>query len=505
MTMFQHPEAFFNTDLYQYIMSASALKSGLSEKIATFNIFYRKAPHGNGWAVVSGVSEATDVINSMGTYPEEYYETFLPGEQFAELRRYLATHKFEGKVWSMREGEIAFPNENIMTIQAPFIQAQILETPLLSIFNHQMNVATKASRVVRSTTRSVAEFGSRRANGIWASEFGGKAAYIAGCTSTSNVLAKMDMNIPCTGTVAHSWIEGHFNPNNIVDSEYEAFCNFIKTYKPFNMPLILLVDTYDPIKGILNAIRAFKDNNVDDNYKGIYGIRLDSGDLVYQSKYARKMMDEHGLTKGLVFATDGLDEYIIPDIESQGACIDCYGVGDAIAGCKGDPLFGGVYKLAEIDGQPCIKKSANPIKIINPGHTQTVRLFDKKTGKAIADVQCLFDLTKDTMFQRILISEEITIFDETFCYKKMTLKENSYTYKVLQVPLALEEVNKGEAVEQARSYFKRALSEFDDCYKRLQNPHRYYVDLSMDLYTLKYNMLKDISEQVENATNTIQE
>ena len=351
------------SDKYQYTMGKSFYDTGRSQETAIFNLFYRKAPENNNWAVVSGTAEVIEMVQNLGKMPAEFYEKFLPGEEYKDFRKFLSTMKFTGNIYAMREGEIAFPNQPIVTIEGPLIEAQVLETPMLCIMNHQMAVATKASRVCRATNRLVSEFGSRRAHGPWAATYGAKAAIIAGCASSSNILTGVMNGVPSTGTMAHSFVTSY---GSSVEGEHQAFCDYIRTHRGEN--LILLIDTYDTLKcGVLNAIRAFRENGIDDSYPYGYGIRLDSGDLAYLSVKVREILDAHGLKGCKIFATNSLDEYLITDLERQGAKIDSYGVGDAIATSKAAPCFGNVYKLVQIKGEPVLKRSEDTIKLINPG------------------------------------------------------------------------------------------------------------------------------------------
>lgn len=291
------------SDKYQYTMGKSFYDNGMKDKIAVFNLFYRKAPDTNNWAVVSGIREVIKMVEGLGGSDEKFFEQFLPGEEYAEVRRYFANMKFTGSIYAMSEGEIAFPREPIITVVAPIIEAQVLETPMLCIMNHQMAIATKASRVTRSTSKPVSEFGSRRAHGPWAAIYGGKAAYIGGCQNTSNIATGNEFGIQPSGTMAHSYVTAF---GCSINGEYQAFDTYIKTHK--NEVLILLTDTYDTLKcGVKNAIRAFKNNGIDDSYPYGYGIRLDSGDLTYLSIEARKMLDAAGLFNCKIFATNALD------------------------------------------------------------------------------------------------------------------------------------------------------------------------------------------------------
>ena len=313
------PKNAYCSDKYQYTMGKSFYETGRKDEPAIFNMFYRIAPENNNWAVVSGTEEVISMIQHLGGKPAEFYEKFIPGEEYASFREYLAKMKFTGNVYAMREGEIVFPNQPIIIIEAPLIEAQVLETPILCIMNHQMAVATKASRVCRATDRPVSEFGSRRAHGPWAAIYGGKAAIIAGCAGTSNILTGAMNNVPSSGTMAHSFITSY---GTSVEGEHKAFLDYIDTHKGEN--LILLIDTYDTLKcGIPNAIRAFKEKGIDDSYSYGYGIRLDSGDLAYLSIEVRKILDAHNMKNCKIFATNSLDEYLITDLERQGARIDC--------------------------------------------------------------------------------------------------------------------------------------------------------------------------------------
>ncbi|MBQ2222637.1 MAG: nicotinate phosphoribosyltransferase, partial [Bacteroidales bacterium] len=291
------------SDKYQYTMGKSFYETGRAQQTAVFNLFYRKAPENNNWAVVSGTEEVIEMVSGLGTEPERFYEQFLPGEAYREFRKYLSGMKFTGNLYAMREGEIVFPNQPVITVEAPLIEAQVLETPMLCIMNHQMAVATKASRVCRATQRPVSEFGSRRAHGPWAATYGAKAAIIAGCASTSNILTGVMNGVPSTGTMAHSFVTSY---GSSVEGEHQAFLDYIRTHRGEN--LILLIDTYDTLKcGILNAIRAFKESGIDNDYPGGYGVRLDSGDLAYLSVKVREILDRHGLTGCKIFATNSLD------------------------------------------------------------------------------------------------------------------------------------------------------------------------------------------------------
>ena len=488
------------SDKYQYTMGKSYLDCGKQDQIAVFNLFYRKAPENNNWAVVSGTEEVIEMVLKLGSEPEFFYERFLPGEEYKEFRKYLSTMKFTGDVYAMREGEIVFPNQPVVTVVAPLVEAQVLETPMLCILNHQMAVATKASRVCRATDRPVSEFGSRRAHGPWAAVYGGKAAQIAGCASSSNILTGAFNGVPSTGTMAHSFITSY---GSTVEGEHQAFCDYIRTHRGEN--IILLIDTYDTLRcGVKNAIRSFRENGIDDNYAPGYGVRLDSGDLAYLSQEVRQILDEHGMTRCKIFATNGLDEYLITDLERQGAKIDSYGVGDAIATSKAAPCFGNVYKLVQIDGEPVLKRSEDKIKLINPGFQITWRISaqDSVKGNRIdgyvfkADVSCL---RGDRMDQAIQQGETITLRDEYDAYKNKTFEAGAYEARPLQVQVIKggRRVAPQHTLEQKKAFYKDNLHHFSPAERRLINPHYYKVDISDDLYDVKMKIIGKLVKEIE--------
>ena len=482
------------SDKYQYTMGKSFYDSEMKDKTAIFNMFYRKAPENNNWAVVSGTDEVVEMIGSLGKMPEEFFEKFLPGPEYAEFRKYLSGMKFTGNVYAMREGEIAFPSQPIIIVEAPMIEAQVLETPMLCIMNHQMAVATKASRVCRATNRPVSEFGSRRAHGPWAATYGAKAAIIAGCSNTSNILTGVMYGCGSTGTMAHSYVTSF---GCSVEGEYHAFDTYIKTH--MGEPLILLIDTYDSLRcGIRNAMRAYRDNGIDDSYAPGYGIRLDSGDLAYLSCECRKALDSNGFNKCRIFATNSLDEYLITDLERQGACIDSYGVGDAIATSKANPCFGNVYKLVQIDGQPVLKRSEDKAKLINPGFQITYRIMknDPEKGEIFkADVTCL---RGDGLSEKIEGGETFTIYDENDRYKFKTFEAGEYTARPLQHKI----ISGGtrcvpeHSLMEKKAYYDNTLRHFSPSEKRLINPHYYKVDISDSLYDLKMEIINRLTKEI---------
>ena len=484
------------SDKYQYTMGKSFYDSGMKDKHAVFNLFYRKAPENNNWAVVSGIDEVLEMVGNLGNMDPEFFERFLPGEEYKDYRGYLSTMKFTGNIYAMREGEIVFPNQPIIIVEGPLIEAQVLETPMLCIMNHQMAVATKASRVCRATNRPVSEFGSRRAHGPWAAVYGAKAAIIAGCASTSNILTGTTTGYGSTGTMAHSYVTSF---GCSVAGEYNAFDTYIKTH--MGEPLVLLIDTYDTLRcGILNAIKAFKDNSIDDSYEGGYGIRLDSGDLAYLSAECRAILDKHGLSACKIYATNSLDEYLITDLERQGACIDCYGVGDAIATSKANPCFGNVYKLVEIDGQAVLKRSEDKIKLINPGFQITYRIMinDPSKGEIFkVDVTCL---RGDELSKKIENREEFTVCDEFDRYKYKTFAAGEYQAFILQKKVIENGVNIAPTytLAEKKAFCHDALMHFSPSERRLINPHYYKVDISDDLYNLKMGIINRLVKEIKD-------
>ena len=490
----------FNTayvsDKYQYTMGKSFYDTGRKDKIAIFNLFYRKAPENNNWAVVCGVDEVLEMVGGLGKMDPSFFEKFLPGEEYAEYRAYLSSMKFTGNIYAMREGEIAFPNQPIITVEGPLIEAQVLETPMLCIMNHQMAVATKASRVCRATNRPVSEFGSRRAHGPWAATYGAKAALIAGCASTSNILTGVMFGTMSTGTMAHSYVTSY---GCTVEGEFKAFSDYIKTHR--GEGLILLIDTYDTLKcGIINAMRAFRENGIDDSYAQGYGVRLDSGDLAYLSIEVRNILDRNGFKNCKIFATNSLDEYLITDLERQGAKIDSYGVGDAIATSKANPCFGNVYKLVQIDGEAVLKRSEDKIKLINPGFQVTYRILTdvpEKGERYKVDVTCL---RGDSLSRKIEAGEEFTVSDEYDRYKSKTFEAGTYKAIMLQQPVMKngQRCDTAYSLQEKCEFYKQELSRFNPTERRLINPHYYKVDISDDLYNLKMNIITNIVEQIKN-------
>ena len=441
--------------------------------------FIRRCPDGGGFAIAAGLEQIVRYIQEL------HFDT----EDIAYLRErrcfnedflnYLANFKFTGDIWAVPEGTPIFPREPIITVRAPAIQAQLVETYLLLCVNHQSLIATKANRVVRAAEgRTVLEFGSRRAQGADAAILGARAAYIGGCHGTACTISDQLYGVHAGGTMAHAWVQ-------MFDSEYEAFKAYVKMF-PNNATL--LVDTYNTLKsGVPNAIRAFNEIL---KPMGITkcGIRLDSGDLAYLTREARKMLDEAGWTDCKISVSNSLDEYIIRDLLRQGAQIDMFGVGERLITAKSEPVFGGVYKLAAIeepDGTvvPKIKISENVEKITNPHHKKLYRFYAKDTGKAIADYLTVYDEVVDD-------SKDMTIFDPDATWK--TKKVYNFTARELQVPVFKggELVYKLPSLEEIRAYCLAQVDTLWDEVKRFDNPQTYYVDLSQKLWDIKYDLLK---------------
>jgi nicotinate phosphoribosyltransferase len=479
----------YSSDKYQYTMGKTFYDEGMEQQRAIFNMFFRQAPDNNNWAVVSGISEVLEMVQGLGNKDTAFFEKFLPGDNYAKFREFISKLKFTGDIYAMREGEIVFPGEPVIIVDAPLIEAQVLETPLLSIMNHQMAIATKASRVTRATSKPVSEFGSRRAHGPWAAIYGAKAAYIGGCSGSSNIVTADIFGTPASGTMAHSYVTSF---GCSVNAEKTAFDKYIKSH--YGEQLVLLIDTYDTLRcGIKNAIKSFKDNDITNEYKASYGIRLDSGDLAYLSVECRRMLDEAGLDKCKIFATNSLDEYIISDLERQNAAIDVYGVGDAIATSKHNPCFGNVYKLVQIGEDPVLKRSEDKSKIINPGFQVTYRIMQR--GFFRGDVTCI---RGDSMVKTLENLEEFTIRSEFDNTKTTHFKERDYNFKILQGKV----MEKGiicsgyDSAAGAKEYYLTNLAYFNPTEKRIINPHYYKVDISDDLYDLKNRIIDSLIKEI---------
>ena len=466
-------------DFYELTMGAGYFANGYTDRITYFDLFFRRCPDGGGFAIAAGLEQIVQYIQELHFDPEDIAylrERKCFNEDFLN---YLANFKFTGDIWAVPEGTPVFPREPIITVRAPAIQAQLVETYLLLCVNHQSLIATKANRVVRAAEgRTVLEFGSRRAQGADAAILGARAAYIGGCHGTACTISDQLYGVHAGGTMAHAWVQ-------MFDSEYEAFKAYVKMF-PNNATL--LVDTYNTLKsGVPNAIRAFNEVL---KPMGITkcGIRLDSGDLAYLTREARKMLDKAGWTDCKISVSNSLDEYIIRDILRQGAQIDMFGVGERLITAKSEPVFGGVYKLAAIeepDGTvvPKIMISENVEKITNPHHKKLYRFYAKDTGKAIADYLTVYDEVVDD-------SKDMTIFDPDATWK--TKKVYNFTARELQVPVFKggKLVYKLPSLEEIRAYCLSQVDTLWDEVKRFDNPQTYYVDLSQRLWDIKYDLLK---------------
>lgn len=464
-------------DFYELTMSNGYYRCGMHQQQAYFDVFFRKVPDGGGFAIAAGLEQVIEYVKNF-KFEDSDIEYFRSKGIFDEgFLDYLRNFKFSGDIYAVPEGTPIFPNEPIMTIKAPAVEAQLLETYILLTLNHQSLIATKASRICRAAEgRTVLEFGARRAQGEDAAVVGARAAYIGGCAGTSNALTDKLYGVPAGGTIAHAWIQ-------MFDSEYEAFKTYCELY-PTNVTL--LVDTYNTLKsGVPNAIKVFKEILIP---KGInnFAIRLDSGDISYLTKAARKMLDDAGLPQCKIVVSNSLDEYLIEGLIKQGASIDTFGVGERLITAKSEPVFGGVYKLValEKDGVivPKIKISENTAKITNPHFKKVYRIFDKETGKAIADQLCVYD-------EEINSDEPLELFAPEAIWKKKVVE--NYTVKELLVPIFLngECVYESPSLHEIKKYCSEQLDLLWDEVKRFENPHTYYVDLSKKLWTIKKELL----------------
>ena len=473
------------TDFYELTMSAGYLDEGYVDKIAVFDMFFRRVPDGGGYAVMAGLQQFIDAVDHL-EFTDEDIEYLRSTKAFDEkFLTYLKNFQLHCNIWAIEEGMPIFPQEPIVTVEGPAIECQLLETLLLVTFNHQCLIATKANRIVRSAAgRPVMEFGARRAQGYDAAYFGARASYIGGCGSTSCVMAARDFGIPASGTMAHSWVQ-------MFDSEYEAFKSYAQIYPD---DCTLLVDTYNVLKsGIPNAIKVFNEVILPLGHRP-KGVRIDSGDIAYLSKKARKMLDEAGFADVKIVASNSLDEYIIRDLQLQGAKLDSFGIGERLITSKSDPVFGGVYKLVAVekDGEfiPKIKVSESPEKITNPHFKKVYRLFDSN-GKAVADYVCVHDEQLDTQNPITL-----TIFDPLATWKKCTL-ENVTAKEMLQ-PIFRQGklVYQLPDIQQIRSHCKQQVDTLWDEVKRFENPHNYYVDLSQKLWDIKNDLLAGLQQHL---------
>lgn len=465
------------TDFYEITMANGYLATGIGDRIAYFDLFFRSVPDGGGFAIMAGVEQMVEYLNNLSFTEEDI--SYLRERGFREpFLEYLRSFRFSCDVWAVPEGTPIFPNEPIVTVRGPIIQAQFIETMLLLSINHQSLIATKANRIVRAAKgREVMEFGSRRAQGYDGAVYGARAAYIGGCIGTANTICEREMGIPALGTMAHSWIQSF-------DTELEAFCAYAREYPQD----CTLVDTYQTLtSGVPNAIRAF---NLEVLPRGFRpkAIRIDSGDITYLSKKARKMLDEAGFSDCRIVASNALDEYLIRDMSLQGAKVDLFGVGERLITAASSPVFGGVYKLSAIEREgriePRIKISENVNKITNPGFKKLWRLFDRNTGKAIADLITLNDEIIDE-------TKPYVLFDPEHTWKRKTV--GNFVARPLMHRIFAEgrQVYRLPALGDIRRYCAEQVGTLWEEVLRFENPHKYYVDLSERLYAQKQSLLAE--------------
>ncbi len=469
------------TDLYELTMMQGYYKTGENDSVI-FDVFYRKNPSGSGYAIACGLEQVIDYIKNLSfSYDDIDYLRGLGifDEDFLE---YLARYHFTGDIYAIPEGTVVFPKEPLLKVIAPIMEAQLVETAILNIINHQSLIATKASRVCYAADGDgVMEFGLRRAQGPDAGTLGARAAMIGGCIGTSNVLTGQLYDVPVLGTHAHSWIMSF-------KDEYTAFKTYADMYPD---SCTLLVDTYDTLNsGVPNAIRVFQEMRDAGIKPKSYGIRLDSGDLAYISKEARKMLDAAGFKDAVIAASSDLDEYLINSLKNQGAMINSWGVGTNLITSADCPAFGGVYKLAALKPAgtdtfiPKIKISENPAKITNPGNKTVYRIYDNQTGKIKADLICLVGETYDP-------NEDLMIFDPIYTWKKSWIKGGTYSIREILQPI----FKKGQCIYESpstmeiRAYCQEELNTLWDESRRLVNPKEVYVDLSQPLFDLRNELL----------------
>ncbi len=467
------------TDFYELTMANGFFSSEMRDTVAVFDLFFRKVPDNGGFAISCGLEQVIEYLENL-SFTQNDIEFLKSKNIFSdEFLDYLLKFKFSCNVYAMKEGTPAFPKEPMMVIEGPVIQAQLIETMLLVLINHQTLIATKANRIVRSAMgRDIQEFGARRAQGVDAAVLGSRAAYIAGCKGTSNTLAERDMAVPASGTMAHSWVQ-------MFDSEYEAFKTYAKLY-PDNC--ILLIDTYSVLKsGIPNAIKVF-DEVLKPMNKRPVGVRIDSGDIAYFSKKARKLLDDAGYADCKIIASNAMDEYIIRDLILNEAKIDSFGVGENLITSRSAPVLGGVYKLVAIkrDGKyiPKIKISESFAKITLPYKKQVYRIFSNETGKALADYIAIFD-------EEVEHLNEITIFSPLEPWKKQHLENVSIKPLLIEVFKEGKKVYNTPKIEEIKEYTKIQLDNLWDEVKRLEFPHIYYVDYSYKLWSEQRRLLEE--------------
>ena len=465
-------------DYYELTMANGYFQTDIKDRIVYFDVFYRNNPDNGGYAIAAGLEQIVEYIKDLH-FTDEDIEYLRSKKCFCEeFLEYLKSFRFNGDIWAIPEGTVVFSGEPLMTVRASAMEAQFIETYVLMMINHQSLIATKASRLARAAKgRLLSEFGSRRAHGADAAILGARAAYIGGCGATACAIADQAYGVPATGTMAHSWVQ-------MFDSEYEAFKTYCELY-PDNATL--LVDTYNVIEsGIPNAIKAFREVLLPRGIKKC-GIRIDSGDVTYLTKKARKMLDDAGLDFCKIIISNSMDEYIIRELIRQGAEIDAFGVGERLITAKSDPVFGGVYKLCAIEDKegnviPKIKISENVGKITTPHFKKVYRLRNRENGKAEADLLCVYDETIDD-------NQPIEIFDPVHTWKRKIME--NYTATELLVPIfeSGELVYKLPEINEIRQHCADEIEGMWDEVRRFNNPHNYYVDLSEKLWKIKDDMI----------------
>ncbi len=474
------------TDLYELTMMQGYFKSNTNDMVV-FDAYYRTNPSNGGYAVCAGLAQVIDYVKNLHFDEEDISYLRSLGIFAEDFLEYLGTFRFSGDIYAIPEGTVVFPREPLVKVIAPIMEAQLMETALLNIINHQSLIATKAARVCYAAQGDgVMEFGLRRAQGPDAGTYGARAAVIGGCIGTSNVLTGQLFDVPVKGTHAHSWIMSF-------PDEYTAFKTYADLYPS---ACILLVDTYDTIKsGIPNAIRVFTELRDAGAALSFYGIRMDSGDLAYLSKKARKMLDDAGFPDAVISASNDLDEYLIESLKLQGATITSWGVGTSLITSKDCPAFGGVYKLAAIQNEkgefvPKIKLSENTEKVTNPGNKTVYRIYEKYTGKIKADLICLADETFN-------VEEDLRLFDPVETWKKTRLPGGTYTMRELLVPVFRngECVYTSPSVMEIREYCSREKETLWAETMRLVNPHHVYIDLSDQLFQMKTDLFNEMSNR----------
>jgi len=469
-------------DFYEFTMGNGYFLKKMEKSVACFDLYFRRVPDNGGFAIAAGLESVINFLDNLSFSDEDINFLRAKGIFDEGFLDYLRNFKFECDIYAVPEGTPIFPNEPLITVKGPAIQAQILETMLLLTVNHQSLIATKANRIVRSAQgRPVFEFGTRRAQGNNAAVMGARAAYIGGCAGTACAVCEQVFKIPAVGTMAHSWIQ-------MFDSEYEAFKSYAELYPD---GCTLLVDTYNVLKsGIPNAIRV-NEEILKPIGKQLKGVRIDSGDISYLTKQTRKMLNKAGLEDCKIFVSNSLDEYIIRDILNQGAEADVFGVGERLITSKSEPVFGGVYKLVATESKgelvPKIKLSENPEKITTPGYKKIYRLYSNETGKMVADLIALHDESFD-------FTKPITLFDPEHTWKSKTFED--YHVEELLKPIYVKgkRVYNSPEIDDIKTYCKEQVSKLWDEVLRFENPQNYYVDLSQKLWDLKHEMLKNKSK-----------